>query len=82
MTISSEMIYTVGLTLIGIFGLIAAITIPIFLISGNMLRKRLEDEYGAMERAGGQSESNLSNRFIPFFAGSAKHGANKRHRKR
>jgi len=52
MTVSSEMIYTIGLALTGASILISAITIPVFLITGRRLKKQLEDEYGKKGRHG------------------------------
>ena len=53
----SETINAIGLALIGVSGLVAAITIPVFIIIGNVLRKRLEDEYGVMERKGSRANT-------------------------
>ena len=82
MALSSETIYAIGLALIGVFGLIAILITPIFLITGNMLRKRLEDEYGIIEHTGSQRESGLHSRLFPVFAGTVKKDISKRHRKR
>ena len=47
---SSEMIYTIGLTLIGLFVVAAAITIPVLLTMRIKLKKQLETEYGKISR--------------------------------
>jgi len=52
MAASSETIYTIGLVLIGASGLITAIVVPIFVITGFMFKRRLEDEYGISDRQG------------------------------
>ena len=43
---SNEIIYYIGLAMIGISILITAIIIPVFLIIGSRLKKQLETDYG------------------------------------
>ena len=50
MTISSEMIYTIGLILGGAGVLIAAAFLPVFFLNERRLKKRLEEEYGKSGR--------------------------------
>ncbi|MCL2151391.1 MAG: hypothetical protein FWH57_00270 [Oscillospiraceae bacterium] len=46
MQVSSETIYIIGLVLVGFSVLAAAIIVPVFLVAGFRLKKRLEEDYG------------------------------------
>jgi len=45
-------IYSIGLVMIGLAVLIAAVALPVFLTTGSKLRKQLESEYGKHNRHG------------------------------
>jgi len=46
----SGVIYTIGLALIGLAALVAAVAAPIFVAAGKKLKRQLETDYGKRGR--------------------------------
>ena len=49
---SNEIIYYIGLAMVGLSLLLAIIFIPVLLLTGSRIRNQLEDDYGKTDHHG------------------------------
>jgi len=52
MIMSNEIIYYIGLAMVGLSLLLAIIFIPVLLLTGSRIRNQLEDDYGKTDHHG------------------------------